>query len=53
MIGLLCAAIRRLVRLVGSQAWMDEAAVVCQVEDGLTSAPRNLLNETEGVQTNR
>lgn len=32
---------------------MDEGAEVCQVEDEFTSAPRNLLNETEGVQTDR
>lgn len=32
---------------------MEKGAVVCQVEDGLTLAPRNLLNETEGVQTDR
>lgn len=32
---------------------MDEGAAICQVEDSLTSAPRKLLNEAEGVQTNR
>lgn len=25
-----------------SKGWTDEGAVVCQVEDGLTSAPTNL-----------
>lgn len=32
---------------------MDEGAAICQVEDGLTSAPKKLLNATEGVPTNR
>ena len=44
MIGLSRAAVRG----GGGEGWMDEGAVVCQVEDGLTSAPRNLLNETRG-----
>ncbi len=34
-----------------SKGWMDEGAVVCQVEDRLTLASTKLLNETEGVPT--
>lgn len=35
------------------EGWMDEGEVVCQVEDGLTSAPMKLLNETEGTDDAR
>jgi len=39
-------------RLVAARGWMDGRRV-CQVEDGLTSAPRKLKSCGDRVQTDR